>query len=67
MVGEDDQQIKFQNENLKEILKFQRIKRPNLCMFVCARVCISYIIPFSFSQSMKWSPGKDQNSQAHFS
>ena len=53
MVGEDDQQIKFQNENLKEILKFQRIKRPNLCMFVCARVCISYIIPFSFSQSMK--------------
>lgn len=42
MVGEDDQQIKFQNENLKETMKFQRIKRPNLCVCVCKSMYIIY-------------------------
>lgn len=42
MVGEDDQQIKFQNENLKETVKFQRIKRPNLRVCVCKSMYIIY-------------------------
>lgn len=48
MVGEDDQQIKFQNENLKKPWSSKGLKGL-ICVFVCARVCISYIIPFSFS------------------
>ena len=48
MVGEDDQQIKFQNENLKEILKFQRIERPNLCS-LCVQEYVYHILFHSLS------------------